>query len=179
MKDLKKYLKYYFLEDYLFGEVNKNFKKRGYLTPEEFFAIVIWKSNRAKTNIYKGIKKSGKTIRAITSAVSRAKTSEQKLDILISLPGIGIPMASAILTVCYPKDFTIADYRACAALKDFDETMDGNPTASIEVYFDYVNRCKRLARKHSLSLRDFDRFLWARDFYEGMSGLKYLAKAQG
>jgi len=37
--NFEQYLKYYFLEDYLFGEVNKNFKKRGHLTPEEFFAI--------------------------------------------------------------------------------------------------------------------------------------------
>jgi len=172
--NLKKYLKYYFLEDYLFGEVNKNFKKRGYLTPEEFFAIIIWKSNRAKTNVRKGIKKSGKSIKTITSAVSKAKTLEQKLDILVSLPGIGIPMASAILTVCYPNDFTIADYRASASLKDFGETMDGNPTTSADVYFDYINQCKRLARKQDLSLRDFDRVLWARDFYEGTNGLKNL-----
>ena len=57
MGDLKKYLKYYFLEDYLFNDVNKNFQRRGYLTPEEFFAIVIWKRNASKTKILNGIKK--------------------------------------------------------------------------------------------------------------------------
>jgi len=107
MKDLSGYLKYYFLEDYLFGEVNKNFKKRGYLTPEEFLAIVIWKSNRAKTNVLKGVNKNGKTINKITSDIAHAKTPQQKLETLTSIPGIGIPMASAILTVCYPNDFTI------------------------------------------------------------------------
>lgn len=172
MAGLKEYLKYYFLEDYLFGEVNKNFKKRGYLTPEEFFAIVIWKSNRAKTTVKRGIKKSGKSIKAVMSAVAKAKTPEQKLDILTALPGIGIPMASAILTVCYPNDFTIADYRACASLKEFSIKIDGNPTARVDSYFEYLNACKRLAKKHNLSLRDFDRVLWGRDFYEGNNGLR-------
>ncbi|MDD4873468.1 MAG: hypothetical protein PHE15_00595, partial [Dehalococcoidales bacterium] len=135
MGDLEKYLKYYFLEDYLFNDVSKNFQEHGYLTPEEFFAIVIWKSNRAKTNVRRGIEKSKKNIRTITSEVFRAKTPEQKLEVLTLIPGIGIPMASAILTVCYPDNFTVADYRACTALKDFGEEIVGNPTTKTSVYF--------------------------------------------
>ena len=176
MNGLGKFLKYYFLEDYLFNEVSKTFQKNGYLTSEEFFAIVIWKSNRAKTNICRGIEKSKKTIRAITSEVFSAKTPEQKLNILISVPNIGIPMASAILTVCYPDDFTVADYRACTSLKNFGEEIVGNPTTKISTYFEYLKKCKELAQKYDFSLRDFDRILWAKDFYEGTNGLKYLAK---
>lgn len=179
MNKFEKYLKYHFLEDYLFKEVNKNFQKNGYLTSEEFFAIVIWKSNRAKTNIHRGIKEGKKSIRAITSEVFQAKTPEQKFDILTSTSGIGIPMASAILTVCYPDYFTVVDYRACAALKNFGEEGEeivGNPTIKISTYFEYLNKCKKLAHKYNFSLRDFDRILWAKDFYEGTNGLKHLAK---
>lgn len=176
MSELKKYLKYYFLEDYLFNDVNKNFQKHGHLTPEEFFAIVIWKSNRAKTNVRRGIEKSRKTIHTITSEIFQAKIPEQKLNALIFIPSIGIPMASAILTVCYPDHFTVADYRACVALKDFGEKITGNPTAKISAYFEYLDKCKKLAKKHNLSLRNFDRILWAKDFYEGASGLKQLVK---
>ncbi len=176
MNGLGKFLKYYFLEDYLFNEVSKHFQKNGYLTSEEFFSIVIWKSNRAKTNIRRGIEKSKKTIRAITSEVFSAKTPEQKLNILISVPNIGIPMASAILTVCYPDDFTVADYRACTSLKNFGPGIVGNPTTKISTYFEYLKKCKELASKYDFSLRDFDRILWAKDFYEGTNGLKYLAK---
>lgn len=176
MDNLEKYLKYYFLENYLFNEVGKDFQKRGYLIPEEFFAIVIWKSNRTKTNVKRGIEKSKKTIRTITSEVFQVKTSEQKITTLTSIPSIGIPMASAILTVCYPDDFTVADYRACAALKDFGEEIIGNPTAKISTYLEYLKKCKKLAKEYNFSLRDFDRILWAKDFYEGTNGLKHLAK---
>lgn len=41
------YLKYYFLEDCLFSDMNATFRDRGYLTPEECFAILIRKANRA------------------------------------------------------------------------------------------------------------------------------------
>ncbi len=176
MDNLEKYLKYYFLEEYLFNDVSKNFQKHEYLTPEEFFAIIIWKSNRAKTNVRRGIEKSKKTIRKITAGIFQAKTSEQKLNTLTSIPSIGIPMASAILAVCYPDDFTVADYRAYAAFKDFREEIAGNPTVSISAYLEYLKKCKELAAKHNLSLRNFDRILWAKDFYEGTNGLKHLVK---
>lgn len=174
----KKYLKYYWLENYLFDDVNKNFHNRGHLIPEEFFAIVIWKSNRAKTNVRGGIIKSKRTIRAITSEIFQAKTPEQKFNVFLSpkVPNIGIPIASAILTVCYPNDFTIADYRACASLKNFGEEVGGNPTINISTYFEYLDKCKKLAHKYKVSLRDFDRVLWAKDFYEGKNGLKHLVE---
>src|SRR3989344_9092532 len=125
MKDLEKYLKYYWLENYLFDNVNKNFHTRGHLNPEEFFAIVIWKRNASKTKILNGIKKTGRTICEITSKISAAKTREQRLNALLvpKIPNIHIAFASAILTVCYPNDFTIADYRTCASLKNFGEKV--------------------------------------------------------
>jgi len=176
MENLEKYLKYYFLENYLFNNVNKNFQNRGYLIPEEFFAIVIWKSNRSKTKVRTGIEKGGKTIRTITSEIFRSKTLEQKLDTLISIPGVGISIASAILTVCYPDDFAVVDYRAHASLKKFGEETKGDPSINSHAYFDYLNKCKILAHRFDVSLRDFDRILWAKDFYEGTNGLKELVK---
>ncbi len=178
IENLEKYLKYYFLEDYLFNDIHKNFQKYGRLTPEEFLAIVIWKRNASKTKILDGIKTDGRTIGEITLKISEAKTREQKLDVLLSpkIPGIGIAFASAILTVCYPEDFTVADYRACASLKNFDEKVTGNPTTKVSSYFNYLDKCKKLAPKYGLSLRDFDRILWAKDFYEGNNGLRRLVE---
>ena len=41
----EEYKKYYFLENYL-KEITIKFEKGETLTPEDFFAIVIWKANR-------------------------------------------------------------------------------------------------------------------------------------
>lgn len=180
MKNLKKYLKYYFLEtNYLLDEVTKKFRKNHALTAEEFFAIVIWKRNPSKTKILQGIKKSKKTIHKITSEVFGTKKLEDKLKILTEILGIGVSMASAILTICYPDKFTVVDYHALASLKKFRKKINGNPTAKIypyTAYFDYLYKCIELADRYNLSLRDFDRILWAMDFYKGKNGLKYLVK---
>lgn len=117
-------------------------------------------------------------ITEITSKISVAKTKEEKLNTLLfpKIPGIGIAIASAILTVCYPDDFTVADYRACASLKDFGGEIIGDPCVKVSVYFEYLKKCKELACKYKLSLRNFDRILWGKDFYEGTHGLKHLVK---
>lgn len=198
MKDLKEYKKYYFLESYLFENVSRNFKNSGCLTPEEFFAIIIWKRNASKTKIRDGIKNSGRTIYNITSEISsKDKKWEQKLNVLLSpkIPGISIAFASAILTVCYPDNFTVVDYRAVISLikilknKDFSVKLSkeeiktsnkhffkGNPFNSIKAYLEYCRLCRERAIKAGVSLRDFDRILWAIDFYEGEGGLRDFVK---
>ncbi len=164
------------MENYLFDNVSENFQTRGYLTPEEFFAIVIWKRNASKTKILSGIKEDGRSVKTITSDIFLAETREQKMSVLLNpkIPGISISFASAILTVCYPENFTIVDYRACATLENFNVKVKGNPTIEIIAYFDYLDKCKKLAIDNNFSLRDFDRILWAKDFYEGENGLKNL-----
>ncbi len=178
MPAIKDYLKYYWLENYLFGEVSGNFQKDGYLSDEDFFAIVIWKRNASKTKIKMGIKNSGKTIKEITFEISRTVNIEQKLEILTSISGIGISIASAILTVLYPTQFTIADYRAGNSLRNkFDGENIPSKISDSKNYFLYLEVCKKLAEKNNLSLRDFDRAIWGMDFYEGKSGLKDLARS--
>ncbi len=45
------YLKYYDLERYLFEDVSKRFRKQGSMSAFDFFSIVVWKANRAKSQI--------------------------------------------------------------------------------------------------------------------------------
>jgi len=46
-------LRYYDLEAYLFEDVHKRFKTEGSIGAFDFFSIVIWKANRAKSRIAK------------------------------------------------------------------------------------------------------------------------------
>jgi len=43
------YIKYYDLENYVLTDVRDKFYRDRYLTAFDFFCIVIWKANRAKT----------------------------------------------------------------------------------------------------------------------------------
>ena len=105
------YLKYYNLEKYLFKEVNNRFHKNHYLTAEDFFCIVIWKANRAKTKIKNRLLKIDsnlqKSVKDLTSSIYQEKDTEDRLEIMLSKKwGFSLPMATAILTVLYHKDIS-------------------------------------------------------------------------
>ena len=202
MENLKEYLKYYFLEDYLFKEISKNFLERHYLEREEFFTIIIWKSNRAK-NKYKTesrLKVNAANIKNTTSKLFRVidKNKEKRIETMKEmvaavqqLSGVGLPVASAILAVCHPEDFTIVDYRAKASLIkllnnkdamtdkeiliDIKRRFGADPANSRSAYVKYCICCWQKAKELNISLRDFDRALFGMDFYEGRHGLRELA----
>jgi thermostable 8-oxoguanine DNA glycosylase len=97
-----------------------------------------------------------------------AKTQKEQIEILDKIKGIGLPIASAILTVCYPEKFTILDYRVWNILLKDKKVGNKNPPNTIFGYLNYVNICKKYSRKLKLSLRDFDRAMWGRSFYESL-----------
>lgn len=75
-------------------------------------------------------------------------------------------MATAILTVLYPDEFTIYDYRLCeqlggfhnlATLSRFEDVWHG--------YEALVNRIRAMT-PDGLSLRDRDRYLWGKSTHE-------------
>jgi hypothetical protein len=120
------YLHYYSLEDYLFTEVTKSFRDRGYLTPEEFFSIVIWKANRSKGRIKakltKGRRDLDTAVKDLTTQIHQAASDEERLRIFLSKDwAFGLAMATAVLTVLYPDRFTVYDIRVRGQLniKDF------------------------------------------------------------
>ena len=162
------YLKYYHLENYLFEEVKGNFQKRGYLTPEEFFCIVIWKANRAKSKIKYKVSKSGanleQSVKKLTNEIFKAPDNKEKLKILLDGWGFNLPMATAILTVLYPKDFTVYDIRARKELGIEDFAGRKN---QIEKYFlEFLPMVKEKVKGENL--RDKDRYLWGKSFYEDL-----------
>ena len=167
------YLKYYYLENYLFDEVRSNFKKRGYLLPEEFFCIVIWKANRSKTLIKKRLLKQRsilkEAVKELTSEIFKTSDNNKKLEIILNKWKFQLPMATAILTVLYPEEFTVYDVRVREQfnIKDFSGRK-----GQIDKYFsEYLSKVKDFSRKQNLSIRDIDRHLWGKSFYEDLKKL--------
>jgi hypothetical protein len=174
---------------------------------------VFWKRKPSAPGIKKGIKKEidrlvmekkGSNIIDITEKIYDKVIDEEKskylLKYLDDVGGIGVSIASAILTVCYPLEFTIVDYHAFNSLitlldeRDFLDVKEELPAVLTEyiktylkrktetgkedinditrpIYFEYLKVCKKLAKRLSLSLRNFDRMLLGMDFYEGKNGL--------
>jgi len=159
----------YDIETYLFEQVGPRFRQEGTLEPFDFFAIVVWKSNRAKTKIMRGLDDAGKSVQELMNEVAQAATPREKVEVLISVWGIGLAMASAILTVCDPKTFTVLDYRAWETLRAV--SVQGLPQrypATSDEYLDYCAVCKRLADGVGMCLRDLDRALWAKSWRDDL-----------
>ena len=75
-------------------------------------------------------------------------------------------MATAILTVLYPADFTVYDTRVCEQLAAFENLA--HRKFSDELWADYRRFLEAVsaAVPGRISLRDKDRYLWGRSFHE-------------
>jgi hypothetical protein len=94
------------------------------------------------------------------TAVRKAQISDEAsvlvaLIKLVAIPGVGITVASAILTVMHPEEFAILDKRAYRALR-VEEVFR---RAGIDTYLEYLTFCRHRAIELRISLRDYHRAL--------------------
>ncbi len=174
------YLKFYDLEHYLFTEVGGRFRRSGTLSSADFYMIIIWKANRAKSRIRNRLSKHeggfAGAVEALIAALRNADGPAERMEILMKTWRFRLPMATAILTVLYPHEFTVYDMRVCEQLGAFEGLGDRQFSETLwDDYCSYMAVVSRAAPS-GLSLRDKDRFLWARSFYEGV--MKDLEAAQ-
>jgi len=152
---------YYDLDHYLFDQVTKRFEQEHTLSAFDFFAIITWKANRAKTKVQAGLRTANLIATRLMKRVRSIHDDSEKMQALDNVPGIGIPIASAILTVCYPTRFTVLDYRAWETLHELNYVSYQTMPDSIKGYFErYLPVCKHLAEQMKITLRDLDLALW-------------------
>jgi len=169
------YKKYYNLEEYLFSEINGNFHKHGYLSAEEFFCIVIWKANRKKGEIKARVRQIdsdlAKAVKKITGEIFSKPVSKDRLTYLMKDCGFRLPMATAILTVLYPNEFTVYDVRVCDMLGNFHKLQNRtNPDSVWNGYMEFKDVVTK-AVPHEGKLRDKDKWLWGKSFYQDLKDL--------
>jgi hypothetical protein len=166
------YIKFYDLERYLFTEVGPNYVKTGKIDPNDFYMIIIWKANRAKTRVWSRLNKSNggfaSAVKCIASSLHASESHMRRLQILMDNWGFRLPIASAILTVLYPDAFSVYDARVCDQLGDFQKLADRNFSDELWANYQRFLSAVNAAVPGGLSLRDKDRYLWARSFYEGV-----------
>jgi hypothetical protein len=82
------HIKYYDLENYVLTDVRDSFDRNGHLTAFDFFCIVIWKANRAKTKIAQRLLNYNsdieQSVKDLTSKIFSATDDKQKLKVLIT-----------------------------------------------------------------------------------------------
>ncbi len=139
----------------------KTAKKRGYLTKGELKQICRWKSarviNRIKKNSYSKINK-------ITNKAFREKNEKKKMELLISLSGVHIPMASAILMFYNPKRYGVIDVRVWLFLYKL-KVVKSNPDGrgfTIKEWIEYLNLLRKYSKLYKVKPRDIERTIWVK-----------------
>jgi hypothetical protein len=164
------YLRYYDLETYLFEDVHRRFQIEGSLSAFDFFSIVIWKANRAKSKVARRllVKAPEKVadldviVGDLTKALFEAETPRERLRILMEDWGFFLPMASAVLSVLWPDSFTVYDVRACDQLGQYHQLANWTRFDRIWRSYRQFRDAVLAAGPEGLSLRDTDRYLWGR-----------------
>jgi len=119
---------------------------------ENLTTIAKWKSPRPARFIEEN---TDNDIAVALQFASASTTPEaMAVAVLTALRGVGIPMASAILTAINPERYTVQDFRALESLgiKNWPD--------SFVFYVAYLEACRELAARHGKSLRTLDRALW-------------------
>jgi hypothetical protein len=158
------YIKYFDSERFLFEDVHQRFHENHFLDAFDFFSIIIWKANRAKSKIAKrmlqenlpGERSLEARCRALTEALYSEPTPKERLRLLIKGWGFALPMASAILTVCWPDEFTIYDYRVRELLGELPN-LGSDFEAQWKFFEEY--KAQVIAITEARDLRDKDRYL--------------------
>lgn len=112
--------------------------------------IYRWKSRR-RMDLFRR-NSDAEVAQALKDAIG-ARSVRKALDALTQLEGVGVKMASAILTALFPNRYTVLDVRALEAFGL------GNGD-SVRLYLLYLRACRNMARKYGVELRDFDRANW-------------------
>lgn len=162
------YLKYYDLERYLFEDVHQRFHHEHSLGAFDFFSIVIWKANRAKSKIAlkllardrAGRRDLDAIVRTLTTDLYAAPDGKARLRLLLKDWNFALPMASAILSVLWLDEFTVYDYRVCDRLDKFHDLYHWTDFERVWTGYGEFKASVRATAPSQLSLRDQDRYLW-------------------
>ena len=158
INDLQKYTELYDTEKHLFDVVGPRANKRSYLTFEELYKICMWKSARQKQKYISA--KNRKRVEAITKDAFTEQNEKEKIRKLCELDGVGIPTASAILSVIFPEKYAVIDVRCLEVLRDeFGQKI--NKFISSNVWLIYIDLMRRWAEENNTTPRKLDMALFA------------------
>jgi hypothetical protein len=119
--------------------------------------IVAWKMegvHLTRVMSYLGQNTDGEIDHALLSAIA-TDSERSAIEILDRLHGVGVPVASAILTTILPEKYTIIDVNALEALG-----VDDKSKSQAVYYLAYLKKCRELAAQFNVSLRTMDHALW-------------------
>lgn len=125
---------------------------QGFITALQLHEICHWKSKR-RADLAKNNPES--LVRELSKFSFSAINERAKLGSLTLLDGVQFPTASVILHFCLDQSYPILDVRALWTL-----SIEKPAQYTFSFWERYVDICRELAAKNSISVRDLDMALW-------------------
>ncbi len=143
-------------------------RARGVFTREEFRRMCRWKSPRAR-RLWEV--NSAARVRAVARAVLATRSERRRMQLLTSLRGVGVPIASAILTLVDPRRYGVLDIRAWQLLFAL-HSVAANPRGqgfTIAQWQQYLSALRHHARRLGVTARaiEYTLFECHRKFQQG------------
>ena len=136
------------------------------LTLDDLRRVALWKIDRV-LEIPDTVLEKLKELAVAQALQFDSEQSREALELLVSCPGVGFPVASAILKFLRPDVFPIIDVRAYRAL--FGKRLR-YASYSTGVYFDYARRILEISKQLDVPLHEVDQQLYCfdRDINKGI-----------
>lgn len=151
------YIELYNEEKVLFGKIGPLVKERGFLEFREFYKICMWKSSRQKKKYIEN----SESVEKVSRKAFFEKDEIKKIKILCEgLKGVGIPTASAILSVVWPERYAVIDVRCLDMLNEIADTGI-KKSMSYKNWLNYLMKMRELSREHNITPRQLDMALFA------------------
>jgi hypothetical protein len=130
-------------------------RARGAFTRGEFVRMCRWKSPRAR---HLWTSNAAGRIRAVSRAVLATRSERRRMELLTSLRGVGVPIASAILTLIDPRRYGVLDIRAWQllfALRSVAANRRGQGF-TIPQWEQYLGALREHARRLNVTVRTIE-----------------------
>ena len=128
-------------------------RKRGFLTLDQLRMVAHWKSPRSAGHIENN---SDDYVRSVTDFALQTKSERARIEVLTVLDGVSWPTASVILHFFHAGQYPILDVRAL-----WSAGVEGNGQYDFQLWWGYVEFCRKIADRTGLDMRTLDRALWA------------------
>lgn len=127
-------------------------RRRGFISRGEFLAMCRWKSPRA---LHHYRRNPAARVREASRRALSARSERRRIEYLLALDGVSVPVASAILTLLDPRRYGVLDIRAWQMLYAL-RGVEANPAGrgfSVEQWLGYLQALRAHARRLGASAR--------------------------
>ncbi len=139
-------------EDQAIVMIGQRARQAGRYRLEDFLAVCKWKTPRSQPRCQRN---TADEVSEVTRVALATPAERLRIGALRCLAGVDWPTASVLLHLAHRDPYPILDVRALWSW-GFDES----PSYSFELWWQYVEHCRALARRQDVDMRTLDRALW-------------------